>query len=68
MKSQITLEIKNNAKIRLKEIIEFLSERWTAVTTTKTESRVATIVRRPTVEGKLSALTTSAISAVLAKV
>ena len=68
MKSQITLEIKNNAKVRLKEIIEFLSESWITVTTTNRESKVAAMVRRPTVEDKFSVLTTSAISAVLARV
>ncbi len=65
MKSQMRLEIKNNAKVRLTEIIEFLSEIRIALSTTKGERSPATIARTPVVDGKFPAFTASVTSAAL---
>lgn len=65
MKSQMRLEIRNSAKVRLTEIIEFLSENRIALTTMKRARSPATTARTPVVVGKFPAFTASVTSAVL---
>ncbi len=65
IKSQMRLEIRNSAKVRLNEITEFLSESRIAVVTINKERNPATMARIPVMGGMSSAFTVSVMRVVL---